>query len=128
LDDHKAKVGIVLDISGSMNKLYKSGLVQAFAERILALGCKFDDDMEIDVFLFGKHAHHVEPMTLSNSHNHINNLMRVHSLEGDTRYGEAISAVRKFYFPDSNGDERKSIHSASMPVYIMFLTDGSTSD
>jgi hypothetical protein len=66
LSDHRAKVCLCLDISGSMGRLYKEGLVQRFAGRILALGCKFDDDGEIDVFLFGKNVHHPAPMALSN--------------------------------------------------------------
>ncbi|MEJ7806699.1 MAG: TerD family protein, partial [Telluria sp.] len=43
LSAHRARVALVLDISGSMTSLYNKGLVQKFADRILALGCKFDD-------------------------------------------------------------------------------------
>lgn len=128
LSNHKARVCLVLDISGSMSRLYKEGLVQKFSERILALGCKFDDDMEIDVFLFGREVHKPEPMNLSNLNGYIDRLIKKHPLEGDTRYGEAISAVRKFYFPDAAGLERKDIFKDSLPVYVMFCTDGTTSD
>ena len=38
--------------------------MQRFAERILALGCNFDDDGEIDVFLFGQNVHQGEAMGL----------------------------------------------------------------
>jgi stress response protein SCP2 len=129
LGTHRAKVCLVLDISGSMRKLYGTGLVQAFAERILALACRFDDDGEIDVFLFGRHVHQPEAMTLVNCNDYVRKLTQLHPLEGDTRYGIAIEAVRKFYFPQNGGSERiPALVASSMPVYVMFVTDGGTSD
>lgn len=128
LAQHRAKVCLVLDISGSMSTLYRKGLVQQFAERILALGCRFDDDGEIDVFLFGRNVHQGAPMGLSNWSNYIKRIIDEHPLEGDTRYGAAIEAVRRHYFPDGGGGERKAPVKAEVPVYVMFVTDGSTSD
>lgn len=128
LGQHRAKVCLVLDISGSMSALYRQGLVQKFAERILALGCKFDDDGEIDVFLFGRNVHRCDPMGLSNWSNHVQRMIDRHPLEGDTRYGAALEAVRRHYFPDAGGGERKAVCKAEVPVYVMFVTDGGTSD
>ncbi|MDY0974813.1 VWA domain-containing protein [Massilia sp. CFBP9012] len=128
LGQHRAKVCLVLDISGSMSTLYRKGLVQQFAERILALGCRFDDDGEIDVFLFGRNVHRGAPMGLSNWSNYIMRIIDKHPLEGDTRYGAALEAVRRHYFPDGGGGERKAAVKAEVPVYVMFVTDGSTSD
>ena len=128
LDTHRAKVALVLDISGSMSSLYSKGLVQQFADRILALGCKFDDDGEIDVFLFGAAVHQPEPMSLSNAPTYIKKVIARHPLEGDTRYGRAMEAVRRYYFPDGNAAERKAPVGGKLPVYVMFVTDGSTSD
>lgn len=128
LGQHKAKVALVLDISGSMRTLYRTGMVQKFAERILALGCKFDDDGDIDVFLFGENVHQPEPMSIANAENYIEKLIKKHSFESHTRYGLVIEAVRKFYFPDAGGGARTQQVSASVPVYVMFVTDGTTSD
>lgn len=128
LGAHKAKVCLVLDISGSMRILYKNGLVQAFAERILALGCKFDDDQAIDVFLFGQYVHQVAPMGLNNNAGFIAQALVQHPLEGDTCYGLAMEAVRDFYFPSHKGRDLTSPVRAHMPVYVMFVTDGTTSD
>jgi len=132
LEQHRARVCLVLDISGSMSTLYRKGLVQAFAERILALGCRFDDDGEIDVFLFGRNVHRVAPMGLSNFRGYVGQLIERHPLEGDTRYGAAMQAVRSHYFPDARGGERKQPlvqrDKAALPVYVMFVTDGGTSD
>lgn len=128
LAGHRARVCLVLDISGSMGTLYKKGLVQRFAERILALGCRFDDDGEIDVFLFGRNVHRGEAMGLGNFSNYVREIIERHPLEGDTRYGAAMEAVRRHYFPDARGGERKTPCQAALPVYVMFVTDGSTSD
>lgn len=128
LQGHRARVCLVLDISGSMSTLYRKGLVQRFAERILALGCRFDDDGAIDVFLFGRNVHHCEPMGLSNWSDYVANMIARHPLEGDTRYGAAMEAVRRHYFPDGGGGQRGAPVRAALPVYVMFLTDGTTSD
>lgn len=128
LDQHRARVCLVLDISGSMSTLYKKGLVQRFAERILALGCRFDDDGEIDVFLFGRNVHRGEPMGLDNFSDYVRGVIERHPLEGDTRYGAAMEAVRRHYFPDARGGERTTPCKAALPVYVMFVTDGGTSD
>jgi stress response protein SCP2 len=128
LDTHRAKVCLVLDISGSMGALYRRGLVQQFAEPILALGCKFDDDGDIDVFLFGRNVHHVDPMGLDNWTGYVQRLIDEPPLEGDTRYGAAMAAVRRYYFPEGNVAERRSAQRAPLPVYVMFVTDGGTSD
>lgn len=128
LQDHRAKVALVLDISGSMRALYSKGLVQKFADRILALGCKFDDDGEIDVFLFGAAVHQPAPMKPENARDYVKNVIAAHPLEGDTRYGRAMEAVRRHYFPDSQGGERKTPLTSPLPVFVMFVTDGTTSD
>jgi len=128
LNQHRAKVCLVLDISGSMYGLYAKGLIQRFAERILALGCQFDDDGEIDVFLFGGKVHQPEPMNLGNWSNYIAEAIRRHPLEGGTYYGAAMQAVRRHYFPDAGGGERKTPCKGELPVYVMFVTDGATFD
>lgn len=128
LGQHRAKVCLVLDISGSMSGLYRRGLVQQFAERILALGCKFDDDGEIDVFLFGRNVHQGTPMGLGNWAGYVQHMIDRHPLEGDTRYGAAMEAVRRHYFPDAAGGERRTPLRSALPVYVMFVTDGGTSD
>lgn len=128
LSAHRARVCLCLDISGSMNNLYKSGAVQQFAERILALACRFDDDGAIDVFLFGANVHTPEPMTLSNSSGYVASLIRKYPLEGDTRYGRAMEAIRDFYFKDIPATGPDKVRKAETPVYVMFVTDGGTSD
>lgn len=48
----QARVALVIDASGSMRKLYKEGVVQDAVERILAVASQFDDDGELDVWVY----------------------------------------------------------------------------
>jgi stress response protein SCP2 len=127
LSEHTARVALVLDISGSMSKLYRSGAVQELAERVLALALRFDDDGEVDVWLFGERVHQPDGgLTLDNYKSRIAELIRRHSLEYDTKYGTAMSAVRKHYFGAAK--DRSEAYPDTVPVYCMFLTDGAPSD
>lgn len=128
LSHHQAKVALCLDISGSMHSLYQSGKIQQLAERILALGCRFDDDGAIDIFLFGSHAHQAGEMGLDNFHNFTQHMLQTYPLEGSTRYGEVMRRIRQVYFPDAQGDKRLQPTSARHPIYVMFVTDGATFD
>ncbi|MCC5667742.1 TerD family protein [Nostoc sp. CHAB 5784] len=128
LANHKAKVVLCLDISGSMSSLYSSGKIQRFAEKILALGCRFDDNASIDIFLFGAKTHNVGAMTIENFKSFIPNLLKQYPLEGGTYYGKAINMIRKFYFPISKKSSKKNDIPLNQSVYIMFVTDGATSD
>lgn len=123
LGTHRAKACLILDISGSMGWLYQAGKIQAFAERIFALATRFDDDGDIDIFLFGTRVHKPAAMTLSNFTAYIRDVLRQHPLEGGTNYGRVIQAVREHYFPAGTPSG-----PAPFPVYAMFVTDGDTQD
>lgn len=126
LEEHRAKVALCLDISISMTNLYNSGLVQAFVEKILALGCRLDDDGAIDIFLFGAEGYQPEPVTYKDFNGYVARIIRKHPLEPDTRYSTAIEMVRKHYTPYKY--ERSEPLQSEVPVYVMFLTDGQPSD
>ena len=127
LQEHMARVALCLDISGSMSGFYSSGKIQRLAEKVLALGTRFDDDGAIDIFLFGAGAHDVGPMTIDNFSNFIGQILRSHPLEMSTMYGRAMQTIRRHYFPASGG-ALSSPQPDRLPVYVMFLTDGQTGD
>jgi stress response protein SCP2/uncharacterized protein YegL len=127
LGEHRAKVALCLDISGSMSKFYSSGAIQEFAERILALACRLDDDGSIDIFLFGENGYTPSPLTVSEFPGYINRMQKQHGLEPDTRYSTAMELVRKHY-TNPYKYERSEPYETDVPVYVMFLTDGQPSD
>lgn len=126
LEEHRAKVALCLDISISMSQLYSSGLIQAFVETILALGCRLDDDGAIDIFLFGADGYQPDPVTYKDFNGYVNRIIRKYPLEPDTRYSTAIEMVRQHY--TNYKYERSEPFKAEIPVYVMFLTDGQPSD
>ena len=115
----RAKVALCLDISGSMSSLYKSGKIDTLVRRVMALGYRFDDDGEIDVFLFGEWAYEWGPIGVDNYKTFVRDMQRRRSLEGATLYGAAMERIRSFYA--RNNPE-------GLPVYVMFVTDGGTED
>ncbi|WP_042461618.1 VWA domain-containing protein [Neobacillus dielmonensis] len=126
LQNHTAKVALCLDISGSMSGLYRSGKIQEFAERILALGTRFDDDGSIDIFLFGGKAHDAGELTIDNFNGFVNRLIKQYPLEGSTYYGKAMHVIRQHYI--GSASKRNKPFSKDIPVYVMFVTDGATFD
>jgi stress response protein SCP2/uncharacterized protein YegL len=126
LEEHRAKVALCLDISASMSGLYSSGLVQSFVEKILALGCRLDDDGAIDIFLFGADGYQPDPVTYKDFNGYVNRIVKQHPLESDTKYSTAIEMVRSHYTDYKY--ERSEPLKLELPVYVMFLTDGKPSD
>jgi stress response protein SCP2 len=125
LGEHTARVALCLDISGSMIMLYRSGKVQALVERVLALGLRFDDNAEVDVFLFGRDGHEAGTVGLDSYRGWTDRMLQQRPLEGGTDYAAAMHLIRKEYF--GSGGKRKKPHADSQPVYVMFVTDGHTS-
>ena len=126
LDEHTARVALCLDISASMNALYRHGAVQRLVERVLALGLRFDDDGEVDVFLFGKNAHRAESIRLQDLQGYTDRMLRQHRLEGATNYAKAMDLLREHYF--GSAGPRSGPLADALPVYCAFVTDGSATD
>lgn len=109
----KSRVALVLDYSGSMDYLYRTGFVQELLERLMPLGINFDDNGAIDVILFHNKAKDLGEVTLSNFTGFIKReILAKHSM-GGTSYASAINLVVDKY-KDEPGD----------PVYCIFVTDG----
>ncbi|TSA82579.1 VWA domain-containing protein [Deinococcus detaillensis] len=126
LDEHTARVALVLDISASMSSLYRSGVVQRVAEKTLALASRFDDDGRMDVFLFGLKAHDAGDIGIEGIGGAVEKLIKRHPLEGGTMYARAVQSVRTHYF--GSAGPRKEPLKEKTPVYVIFITDGETFD
>lgn len=120
LSGARAKMYLCLDISGSMDPLYRAGKVDALTERVMALGYRLDDDGQIDVFLFGKNAHYYGQVGPSEVASFSRDLLRKHPLEGGTMYGQVMERIRSHYASDPD--------YGKIPVFVMFVTDGGTQD
>ena len=115
-----AKVVLALDISGSMGGIYRSGQVDRTTQRVLALALNMDDDGRIPVYAFGSGAYRIGEADAANYQTFIPDMLRQRSLEGSTHYGKVIQMIRSDFAGDAD--------FGAVPIYVLFVTDGATSD
>ncbi|WP_223587866.1 vWA domain-containing protein [Neobacillus bataviensis] len=113
-----ARVGLVLDISGSMRGLYKNGTVQKVVERILAVASQFDDDGTLDVWVYDNEFSRLKSVTESDFVNYVEEYILNNDL------------IHKFGRNDEppvmeDVIEKYTIESPSKePAFIVFINDG----
>ena len=119
LSNHHARVFVVLDRSGSMSPLYRKGSVQETLTRLLPLALKFDDDGELDVYVFNEKCDQLPSMNLKNYETYVKNVIMRNGYEpeGGTRYAPAIKKTVSNY-NDKN----------PYPAFGLFITDGDAWD
>ena len=116
----KARVGVVMDYSGSMSPMYKDGTVQSVLERLLPIAMQFDDNGEMEVWLFENGFRRMPPMTLDNFYGYVEReILSKKYRMGGTDYAPVMNDIGKKYINEE---------PAAMPDYIMFITDGNNSD
>ena len=117
-----AKVALVLDASGSMNRQYKQGRVQEVVNRLLPLAVSFDDDQALDCWAFARDPQYLGEIGLSNYEDFIDNAhggWRKWALGPRVNNeAEVMKAVTDFYQKDG----------LDVPVYVLFISDGGVSD
>lgn len=116
----KSRVALVLDYSGSMHKLYKNGTVQSVIERALPLAMQFDDNGEMEVWLFDDKFRRLPSITLKNYYGYIEKEVNKKNWHmGGTCYAPVMKDVAVKYIEEE---------PAKLPNYVMFITDGNNSD
>lgn len=118
----KARVGLVLDRSGSMSKQYQQGDVQKVIDRILPLAVNFDDDGSFECWAFGRSTVRLDDVSMSNVRdytNHANRGWKNWEIGPAVNYEpEAIEKVMAHYARFHDG----------IPTYIVFISDGGISE
>lgn len=113
-----ARVGIVLDITGSMRNLYANGTVQEVVERILAVACKFDDNHSLDVWVYDTEFSRLPPVTEqelgSYVFTHIMNNNTIHKFGRNNEPPVMEDIINKYTEEEPD----------STPVFIIFINDG----
>jgi len=122
LTNVKARVGLILDASGSMDGQYKRGRVQELVNRILPLAVHFDDDGELDTWAFGESTQRLNPVSMANYKDFIdtdNGGWKRWQL--GPRFNCEVRAIQAAVNHYSKSADRT-------PVYILFLSDGGVHD
>lgn len=118
LTDVTARVGIVLDITGSMRSLYARGVVQEVVERILAVASKFDDNGSLDVWVYDTEFSRLPPVTEQELGSyvvtHIMNNDSIHKFGRNNEPPVMQDVIRKYTREEKD----------STPVFIIFINDG----
>jgi stress response protein SCP2 len=118
LQETIARVGLVLDASGSMSGQYSKGRVQEVIERLLPLAVHFDDDGELDVWAFSRKVLALPPATLANYADYINSAERGWRNWGMMSINNEPAVIEKVI---------AHYRSTPLPVLVIFVSDGGVS-
>lgn len=118
LTEVTARVGLVLDITGSMRTLYKNGTVQKVVERILAIASQFDDDGMLDVWVYDNEFSRLKPVTERDFEGYVNRIILennlIHKFGRNDEPPVMKDVLRKYLEEEPSKD----------PAYIVFINDG----
>ena len=119
LDAHRARVFVVIDRSGSMTQLYKNGAVQDVLTRLLPLALKFDDNGELEVYVFNTCCNQMSSMNLQNYEDYVKCEIMRKGFEpsGCTKYSPVVEQTISDYNDGS-----------PYPAFGIFITDGENDD
>jgi len=106
------KIGIALDISGSMKNLYKNGTVQQVVEKLLAVALSISSNDQLDIWTFNKSARRLISVSKANFQNYVNS--NSISSHGGTKVSTALIDIDKKYFQENT----------DCNVFSIILTDG----
>lgn len=119
LNGLRSRVALVLDYSGSMERLYKNGTVQSIIERIMPIASQFDDNAELDLWIFESGFFRLGSINLNNFYGYVNQEILPKYRMGGTKYSYVMKDVYKKYIQE---DE------STLPNYVIFITDGDNFD
>lgn len=122
----KARVIVVMDHSGSMcpefeAPRHKRCEVQEILDKLFPIALRFDDDGQMDVWLFDTYSNEMPAMTMENYANYVQDVIHRKNIPyGGTRYAPVIKDIMSECL-----DEKLE---SKYPVFVIFITDGENSD
>jgi hypothetical protein len=150
----RLRVGLMMDISGSMHSLYEEGVVQEVLNHVLGLAMAFDPTHKLDVFVFDhQYAQLPDPATPDNFHDYVRRKILTEDeipKFGTTKYAGVIHAFQDHYFGHDPAHQEHLQHKpgllsrlfhhgqepvvkidpeiAKIPVLGLLITDGDNDD
>lgn len=123
----KAQVVVAMDYSGSMRGEYINGTVQRLTEKLFPLALEFDDNSELDFYLFDTWVKKLNAVTINNYSNYVEKNCTWSM--GGTNYAPVLEKIYKDKLHSTTwffglGSSTK----ISTPVYVIFITDGDNGD
>ena len=94
---HESKVALAMDYSGSMDRLYYNGSVQKVITRLLPIALKFDDNGELESWLFSNGSQKLEPVNANNYSTYVDDYMLSSGMTmGGTNYAPVLKDIVKY--------------------------------
>lgn len=154
----QARVGAAFDVSGSTKYYYQTSkngdesLMQRTIDRVLALACQFDDNRELDTWLFHHQSRKIDNIKETSLNGYIKRLLKSESgfLWGGTSFYPLIRDILTEFYPNSDMSVKlkkglRSLFSSffspsettapssaeelsEFPTYIIIFTDGNNDD
>lgn len=116
---HNAKVALAMDYSGSMDSLYRNGSVQDVITRLLPIALKFDDNGELESWLFSNGSHMLQPVNINNYKTYVKKHMLASDFSmGGTNYAPVLKSILNYY----------EDQTSNVPAFVIFITDGENWD
>lgn len=117
---HMFKAALVMDYSISMGNLFQNGSIQDTITRLLPIPLKFDDNGEMESWLFSDGKVKLEPINIHNYKTYVKDIMMKSSMNmGGTNYAPVLKDIINYYKPKSFEKD---------PVLVIFITDGDAWD
>lgn len=145
------RVGVVLDVSGSAEPLYRNGVIQETLDRLLGVAVKFDDNGELDAWLFDTSVFAMPTITEADEGTYVKKAILGKNLNiwNGTSYAPPLRATMDHYFPKQGVQQAASAAkslfgglfgkkeaapapvaatSKQDPAMVLFVTDGANND
>ena len=120
MSKHTARVAMVMDYSGSMGNLFRNGSVQETITRLLPIALKFDDNGELESWIFSNGYERLDAVKLDNYKNYVKEIINPARMRmGGTEYAPVLENVVTYY---------KDVEPSNIPAFVIFITDGENSD
>ena len=120
LTKHTARVALATDYSGSMLGVFDNGSLQRTVSRLLPIALKFDDNGELESWLFSNDYKSLAVVTEDNYKNYVKNVMQKSGMSmGGTEYAPVLRDMVRYY---------KDVEPSETPALIIFITDGENED
>lgn len=134
----RAQVGTVFDRSGSMDPLYRDGTMQEYANRLVPIGLRFDDNGQIDNWAFHNEVFATGPISAENVETFVKSEIMSIPSRG-TSYAPVLEVIAEHYFGTATpkprglfkslfGGKTEETQKSTDPVYLIFQTDGDNDD
>lgn len=141
--DIKVRVGAAFDVSGSAQGFYSGShsVMQETIDRLLAVALKFDDNGELDAWLFSNRHWEMPGITMDNINEYVQKHIankRDSGMWYGTDYAPILSEIANQYQKAPITEKVKGIFgmfakkpvapSSTDPAMVLFITDGANGD